>query len=185
MRVILEFARSLGNWTTSQLDVKKFSMREIKFNSSSRGKSAEWERFSISDSRRYTFSSVCAIAHDTYARLVAHTCAKASERSEKRRRRRRRRKRRRKRRRRRRRGGEEEEERIGALWSRKINRTTRTRFQPWLLISGLPNDLFPHMSSCDYASPAVIFQCNAVTAARCHNSPCHSDGKRKKERKKK
>lgn len=74
---------------------------------------------------------------------------------------------------------EEEEERIGALWSRKINRTTRTRFQPWLLISGLPNDLFPHMSSCDYASPAVIFQYSAVTAARCLNSPCHSDGEKK------
>lgn len=56
---------------------------------------------------------------------------------------------------------EGEDERIGALWSRKINRTTRTRFQPWLLISGLRNDLFPHMSSCDYASPAVIFQCSA------------------------
>lgn len=61
--------------------------------------------------------------------------------------------------------GSEKEERIEALWSRKINRTTRTRFQPWQLISSLPNDLFPHMSSCDYASPAVIFQCNAVTAA--------------------
>lgn len=56
----------------------------------------------------------------------------------------------------------------GALWSRKINRTIR--FQPWLLISGLPNDLFPHTSSCDCASPAVIFQCNAVTAARYLNS---------------
>lgn len=63
--------------------------------------------------------------------------------------------------------------------SRKINRTTRTRFQPWQLISSLPNDLFPHMSSCDYASPAVIFQCNAVTAA-CYFKSLSTRKKKKK-----
>lgn len=50
-----------------------------------------------------------------------------------------------------------EEDGIGALRSRKVNRTARTRFQARLLISGLPNDLFPHMSSCDYGAGCSYF----------------------------
>lgn len=74
---------------------------------------------------------------------------------------------------------ERKKERIEALWSRKINRTQPARASNRAAVNkqrGLrPNELFPHMSSCDYARVARSYFSmqrarlpQLVTSTLCH-----------------